>query len=55
MLSNNDISMRSVQYMLLFLVQFNNSDQFRIYVVTHSYLAARSYVLLDVNHTTSTL
>ena len=47
--------MHSAQYMLLFLVQFNNSNRFWIYVVTCSYLATRSYELLDVNHTTSTL
>ena len=52
---SNDICTHSAQYMLLFLVQFNNSDRFRIYVVTCSYLAAHSYALLDVNHTTSTL
>ena len=38
--------MCSAQYVLLFLVQFNNSDRFQIYVVAHSSLAGRSYALL---------
>ena len=31
------MSMQHVQYVLLLLVWFNNSDWFQIYVVTHSY------------------
>ena len=38
MLSNNSLCLRAAaQYVLLFLVQFNNSDQFKIYGVTCSY------------------
>ena len=38
MLSNNGLCLRTATlYVLLFLVQFNNSDQFELYGVTRSY------------------
>ena len=38
MLSNNGLCLRAaVQYVLLFLVRFSNSDWFQIYGVTRSY------------------
>ena len=36
----------AAQYVLLFLVRFNNSDRFQIYGVTNSSSSRHSYVLL---------
>ena len=46
MLSNNDLCLRTAQYVLLFLVLAVNSARFRIRLHALT-LAARSYALLD--------
>ena len=48
MLSNNGLCLQpAVQYVLLFLVWFNNSDQFQIYEVTRSYPSRPFLYALD--------
>ena len=48
MLSNNGLCLcAAVQYVLLFLVRFNNSDRFQIYGVTRSYSSRPFLCTLD--------
>ena len=52
MLSNNGLCLRAVsQYVLLFLAQFNSSDQFQITELHTLTLVTRSYVLCPCCYT----
>ena len=51
MLSNNGLCLcTAAQYVLLFLVRFNNSDRFQIYVVTRSYSSRPFLCALGQSH-----